>query len=121
VRVHTFQSEGDGYNEGYRIINTKGEIIYDLKDFKPNFTPYDYYKKTTLEKNNIIILKKNRSKFIFILNLDNLELIQTEFYGMNQFNSGLSLVYFVDSENNMKDRYANKNDELVLIKSKREF
>ncbi len=119
VRVHNYQRKDGKFNEGYRIINTKGEIIYDLKDLKPIHTTYAYYKNTVLEKNNTIILRNSRKKFI--LNLVNLELLHTEFSMINKFNSGLSLVRFYDSKRKLQEGFANKKGELVLIKSKREF
>lgn len=121
VRVHKYKRENGMINNGYRIINTKGEVIYDLKDLKPNYTPYDYYKKTVIDENNILRVKNSKSKY-FILDLEKLVLKQTEFKSINKFDSGLSLVRFYDSEHNKsQDGYINENGELILIKAKKEF
>ncbi len=120
VRVHKYQKKDGEVNNGYRIINNKGEIIYDLKDLKPNHISHEYYKKTIIEKNNIIRLKNSKSEK-FILDLDNLELIKVEFIQINKFDSGLSLVKFYDTKRKRQDGYANKKGELIMIKSKREF
>ena len=65
-------------------------------------------------------VKNSKSKY-FILNLENLELKQTEFQRINEFDSGLSLVSFYNSEREPKDGYINEKGELVLIKAKKEF
>ncbi len=120
VRVHKPQYKNGRTEKGYRIINTKGEIIYDLEDLEPFLPPYDYYKQTVIEKNNTLILRNSKSKGC-ILNLDNLELIQTGFSSMGRFDSGLSLVTFFDDKNQSQKGFANKKGELIFIKAKREF
>ena len=120
VRIHKYKRENGKIDNGYRIINTKGEVIYNLNDLKPNYTPYDYYKKTIIEKDDILRIKNSKSKY-FILNLENLELNQTEFTQINEFDSSLSLVKFYNSERKSQEGYINKKGELILIKAKKEF
>ena len=121
VRVHGFQRKNGKTNNGYRIINTKGEVIYDLEDLKPNNNrAYEYYKRTIVEQNNMLRVKNPRGKYS-ILNLENLELRQTDFNQINKFYSGLSLVVFYDSNRKQQKGYINKNGELVMVKAKKEF
>ena len=121
VRVHGFQREDGKTNNGYRIINTKGEVIYDLKDLKPNYNKYyKYYKGPIVEEKDILRVKDPKGKR-YILHLENLELKQTDFKQINKFYSGLSLVTFYDSNSKMQKGYINRKGELIMIKAKKEF
>ena len=120
VQVHRTERKDGKTNNGYRIIDNTGKIIYDLKDLKPVWLPFDYYKQTLIDNNGIFRLRNKKYK-VFFLNLSDFQLIETKFSSSNLFDSGLSKVRHTLTGGNSSEGFANKKGELVLVKASREF
>lgn len=119
VRVHKYKKIAGKLNNGYRIINKNGEIIYDFEDLKPiEATAYRYFNITGIEENSIIRVNNSKSKK-YLLNLDNQKLIGKGFLSLNKFNSGLAFVKFIDDSGIKNEGFINKEGELIYLKSQK--
>ncbi len=119
VRIYEKKVESGIINLGYRIIDTKGKILYNLKNLRPNNLTMKYYKKTVIDQNNLIRLKDMRANY-FVLDLETFELKKTNYKQINRFDTGLSLIKYY-SQYKPVYGYINKKGELKLVNSKREF
>ncbi len=118
VRIHRHKRIDNKVNNGYRIIDTNGKILYDLGEFTPNKKPYDYYNQSVIESNNLIRLTGNKSKKV-LFNLTNGKVVETEYSSINSFNSGLALVGFYLGNGKYGYGYINEKGEMVFVRSKK--
>lgn len=118
VRIYSHKKIDNKINNGYRVIDTEGRILYDLGEFTPNEKPYDYYNRSIIESNDIIRLTGNKSKKV-LLDLATGKMIETEYSSINSFDSGLALVSFYLGKGKYGYGYINKKGEMIFISSKK--
>ncbi|MFB9051466.1 WG repeat-containing protein [Formosa undariae] len=119
VKIYTMKYIDGVINNGYRIIDNTGKILYDLADFSPYPNQSDYYNHSFMESKRIMVLQSGKSGNKSILNLDTGEITETKFYTIGKFNSGLARVYFNDGNNKLLSGYINPKGELVMVQAKK--
>lgn len=115
VRIHNFKRINKLWNEGYRLINIQGEIIFDFGEFRPvkHFSSNQF---NIIENGNIIRIRKGEKYALFYA--DSLEINETSFSYIGKFDSNRTVVQFM-VEKERKTGYANEKGELVLVASKK--
>lgn len=81
-------------DNGFKIINMNGEVIYNFKSFKVlkrNSYNHKKFNKFQIEDGNILRLKEGNLNYIF--NIDTKDKIQTKYKSIYEFNCGLSKFY----------------------------
>lgn len=113
VRIYNFKMEKGRKNDGFRLINTKGEILYDFGEFR---VTKKYGEFNIIENGNLIRLKSGVKVGLF--NTDTLILKETPYSSINRFDSNLALVYFTENRVR-KSGYINEKGELVFYAEKK--
>lgn len=115
VRIYRYKRMGNQPNYGYRLINTKGEILFDFGEFKID-KKLGVNKFDIIENNNLIKLKSGTK--ISLFNIDNLKIKQTPYNRIGRFDSNLALVTFRENKER-KMGYINEKGELVFYTEKK--
>ncbi|WP_159021573.1 WG repeat-containing protein [Formosa sp. L2A11] len=119
VRIYVIKSVDGKINNGYRVIDNTGKILYDLGAFKPYSVPSDYYNHSLIEGGTIMVLTSPNSLNKSILNLDTGEITKTDFTYIGKFNSGLARVRLRDENKKYIYGYINTKGELVMVQAKK--
>lgn len=115
VRIYNYKRENNFPNTGYRLINVKGEIIYDFGEFRP----VDYFitnQYDNIENSRLLRLKKDGK--IALFSIDSFEIRETPFIKIGKFDGHRAMVEFIDKRER-KFGYANEKGELVLYSQKK--
>ncbi|MBB3123298.1 hypothetical protein FHS04_000795 [Mesoflavibacter sabulilitoris] len=110
VRLYNHKKVNNITNYGYRLINEKGEILFDFKELRVD-KKYDESKYDIIENGNLIKLKHGSK--ISLFNVDNFEIKETPYNSIGEFDSNLALVVF-KKEDKKKMGYINEKGELVF-------
>jgi len=102
--------ENNVLNQGYKIIDTEGNIIHNLGKYKVEKS-FEEYADLKIEDNNMIRIQYKEKRGL--LDVNSMIVKLTKFNRINSFNSGLALVMFY--ENNIKySGYINPKGELLF-------
>lgn len=110
VRVHDEKNENGVRNYGYRILNKRGEIIFDLGKYFPYESNSNTFQRTNMiDENGILrLLDKRRGStnaYVFLYNIEENTLVKTNYETVNSFNSGLARVLFEGSREKYSRKY----------------
>ena len=118
VRIHNVKFENGKKNFGYRLINPKGEIIFDLGEFSTK-RHYGINNLDVIENGNLILLKSNLKMFLF--NLDTLEIKEMPYFKMERYNSNRALVFYIENKLSKTGYVDEKGDLIFYAEKKNQF
>jgi len=116
VRIYKYKRINNRPNNGYRLINTKGEILFDFGESKVVKKFYGKGKYSIIENGNIVKIWSGAT--ISLFNTDNLKIIETPYGRIGNFDSNLALVSYKKNKDH-KMGYINKKGELVFCTEKK--
>lgn len=115
VRIYKIKMENSKSNYGYRLINSKGEILYDFGELN-HIMDHGINKFNTIENGHIVRFKLK--SMVALFDTESLKIIETPFIKMGRFDSDRALVGFNENKE-YKMGYVNERGELLLIKEKK--
>lgn len=108
VRIYYSKLINKKRNHGYRLIDKKGNILFDFG----SMSPVSNNKYDIIEENKLVRVIVNSKRAI--LNIYTHSVIETNYYKIEKFNSGLALV---KSTNKTETIYGFINEKGILVSS----